>query len=258
MQLRTRRGTKKLGNFGIEIEFFGVDHSLLAAKIRERGIGCNVEGYNHSVRNHWKIVNDSSIYGNFSGELVSPILNGEEGLRQVEIVCEVLGECNAKVNRSCGLHVHHDAADFKVSQLKNFVDFYKKCEIEIDKMMPASRRGETNSYCKSVLNAEKEEFLEDRYYKVNLTSFYRHGTIEFRHHSGTVEFEKIKNWIIFTALIVGRCRRTVKINYQNNLNWREIRKLLGIDTSYVAEKVSPVLNEMVKYIETRMDHFANA
>jgi hypothetical protein len=30
----------------------------------------------------------------------------------------------------------------------------------------------------------------------------RHKTIEFRHHSGSIEFEKIKNWIYFLHHLV--------------------------------------------------------
>ena len=37
----------------------------------------------------------------------------------------------------------------------------------------------------------------DRYYKVNVMSYNNHRTIEFRQHSGTTEYEKIKNWIDF-------------------------------------------------------------
>ena len=34
-----------------------------------------------------------------------------------------------------------------------------------------------------------------RYKKLNLMSFWQHGTVEFRHHQGTVEAQKAENWV---------------------------------------------------------------
>ena len=42
----------------------------------------------------------------------------------------------------------------------------------------------------------------DRYYKVNAVAYERHQTIEFRQHSGTTEYEKIANWVMFLAKLV--------------------------------------------------------
>ena len=42
----------------------------------------------------------------------------------------------------------------------------------------------------------------DRYFKVNPISYDRHKTIEFRQHSGTTDYEKISNWILFLAKLV--------------------------------------------------------
>ena len=60
---------------------------------------------------------DSSLNGNDTFELVSPILVGEAGLRELEKVCWVLDLCDVKVNESCGLHVHIDAAGFSMALL---------------------------------------------------------------------------------------------------------------------------------------------
>lgn len=86
--------------------------------------------------------------------------------------------------------------------------------------MPESRRGDTNRYCKSIeqrfrpsndlelsnvynkiIQCRRLETLSSvvtdrsRYYKINIEAYWRHKTVEFRHHSGTIEFEKISNWI---------------------------------------------------------------
>ena len=100
--------------FGIEIEAYNCSRERLARELRESGIEVVVEGYNHTTRPHWKLVTDSSLNGNDTFELVSPILVGEAGLRELEKVCWVLELCDVKVNGSCGLHVHIDAAGFSM------------------------------------------------------------------------------------------------------------------------------------------------
>ena len=50
----------------------------------------------------------------------------------------------------------------------------------------------------------------DRYYKVNAVAYDRHKTIEFRQHSGTIEYEKISNWVMFLA-------RLVEYSYKNEI-----------------------------------------
>ena len=60
--------------FGIEIEAYNCSRERLARELREAGIEVTVESYNHTTRPHWKLVTDSSINGNDTFELVSPIL----------------------------------------------------------------------------------------------------------------------------------------------------------------------------------------
>ena len=105
--------------FGIEIEAYNCSRERLARELREADIEVTVESYNHTTRPHWKLVTDSSINGNDTFELVSPILVGEAGLRELEKVCWVLDLCDMKVNGSCGLHVHIDAAGFSMETWRN-------------------------------------------------------------------------------------------------------------------------------------------
>mgnify|MGYP002225217285 FL=1 len=140
--------------FGIEIEAYNCSRERLARELREVGIEVTVESYNHTTRPHWKLVTDSSISGNDTFELVSPILVGEAGLRELEKVCWVLDLCDVKVNGSCGLHVHIDAAGFSMETWRNLALSYKHLEPVIDKFMPASRRD--NYYCKGLGHVSDE------------------------------------------------------------------------------------------------------
>lgn len=202
--------------FGVEFEAYNVRMHDLKRALNNEGINCEVEGYNHTTSRHWKLVTDSSIRGEKAFELVSPILYGQAGLEEVERVCTVLNQMNAKVNRFCGTHVHIDASGFSMDVWKRIYINYARIESVIDDFMPLSRKN--NVYCKtftSINNLEskikrattladiaRNVFGNSRYYKVNPLSYSRHKTCEFRQHSGTVEYEKISNWIIFLHNLV--------------------------------------------------------
>lgn len=194
--------------FGIEIEAYNCTREKLASELRAAGINVAVEGYNHTTRNHWKLVTDSSLTGNNTFELVSPVLEGEAGLKELKKVCWVLEYCDVKVNDSCGLHIHMDAADFDLQTWKNLALSYKHLERVIDSFMPQSRR--QNYYCKGLssisaadiqaaqnINDLRAAFGNNRYRKVNLEAYARHRTVEFRQHSGTTNFTKMENWVRF-------------------------------------------------------------
>jgi hypothetical protein len=123
----------------------------------------------------------------------------------------------AKVNKTCGLHIHFDASAFNLTTWKNLYKNYARVEKLIDGFMPESRRANNNTYCKSMrvnnfetkINEatslqEIETRITDRnrYYKLNTQSFWRQGSVEFRQHSGSVDYKKVSNWILFLARLV--------------------------------------------------------
>ena len=201
-------------NFGVEIEACNCTRERLARELTAAGINVQVEGYNHTDHtDHWKLVTDSSLSGNNTFELVSPILHGEQGLEELEKVCWVLDLCNAKVNDTCGLHVHMDAAEFDLATWKNLILTYKRLEGVIDNFMPHSRRN--NHYCKALtaitensikharnIGELRAAFFHNRYHKVNLEAYARHRTVEFRQHGGSTNFTKMSAWIHFLAKMI--------------------------------------------------------
>lgn len=218
--------------FGIEIEGFGITREAACRAIRAVGVDVEIEGYNHHTRPQWKIVTDSSVTNtgtglNYGGwEVVSPILRGEEGLAEVAKVAEALDRAGAKVDRSCGFHVHVDARDLQANEIMTVVRRYAEFETKIDSFMPASRRGDSNSFCQSmgqflnrypVSSSSIDRLRNDvynyrcrddaRYWKVNLQAFLRHGTIEFRQHSGTRNAQKMVNWVRFCLGFVEASRK---------------------------------------------------
>ena len=92
--------------------------------------------------------------------------------------------------------------------------------------MPASRRGDANTYCRSmrvagweakIANATDLRGMEmavtraSRYFKLNVQAYWRHKTAEFRQHSGTVEYQKIANWVLFTSRLI-EFSKTQRVN----------------------------------------------
>ena len=225
--------------FGIEIEAHGIDRNRVAQALRSAGINCNAEGYNHDTSAAWKVVTDASLNGTETFELVSPILEGQNGLDQVKTVSEVLTRLGAQINKSCGLHVHFDASGMNLDNWKRLITNYATLEGTIDSMMPQSRRGQTNSYCKSmkindlqtkINNARTLDNLRNifssRFHKINTQAFSRHRTIEFRQHSGTFEAEKMINWILFLHNLVDFS----KDNTIENDSFNEFKKFNSTET----------------------------
>jgi len=202
--------------FGVEIECFNIERDALIQAAQRKSVSVHSEGYNHeNNRRYFKLVSDASIYGENPVECVSPILKGAAGMDSLKAVCDALNECGARVNKSTGLHVHFDARGLSETHFCNIIKNYRFIERAIDTFMPDSRRANNNTYCKSMnqlyrLNwidgvqtrDELIRYIDTRYYKVNVLAFQRHGTIEFRQHSGTTDFVKIERWIFFLRKLI--------------------------------------------------------
>jgi len=251
--------------FGIELEVIADGHQV-ARNMTAAGLPTQYEGYNHRTRNVWKVVYDASVSGGC--ELVSPPLKGIEGLEQIETACRVLNEMGARVNRSCGFHVHHDARDFKVQNLRNVVQLYAAYESEIDKMMPASRRGNANGFLRSlkqhacletsahgIVASQNVSYRTDaRYTKVNVNAFTQHGTVEFRQHSGTVDAEKVIAWVILTQRMMERCKGTRKAPTAEQGRIRNILQSLGI-RNCAGDQLEAGELALRNYVNARREYF---
>jgi hypothetical protein len=264
-------------SFGIEIETFGRERYEVADALCDAGIPCTIQEYNHEVCSDWKIVSDSSVYNGF--ELVSPPLKGEEGFSTVRKVFGVLSTLGLQVDRRCGFHVHVDANDLTAPDLLCIARRYGNFEHYIDAVMPPSRRLDKNHYCLSMnhffdnysetINQCRypDDFarkIDDRYYKVNICSFNRHGTIEFRQHSGTVDVTKAINWIMFCLHITEDTKqhnrtaeldsRNIYLNEAAATRFRRIIEMLlnGEDLATIADTCDVRLSTLREIIKQRV------
>lgn len=192
--------------FGVELEIAGLTVERAAAALRSAGINVRAEGYNHHTRTYWKVLTDASVMGGC--EVVTPPLRGEAGMTELRTAMAALRAAGATVNSSCGMHVHVDMDGLTGDQIARTVEAYTNRQDTIDRMVAPSRRATGNvMYCRRMSAGEVEavtmNFREsrqaprytDRYRTVNVSSFPKYGTVEFRQHQGTVSSRKAVAWI---------------------------------------------------------------
>ena len=206
--------------FGVELEC-SVPYNQICS---ENANMFKYAGYTHqNERKMFKFVTDTSVNaGDDNIECVSPVLGGNKtGYATLRKACKILSDKNAKVNSSCGYHVHIGAANLTEEQYVNVFINYQKCEKVIDTFMQKDRRASNAYYCRSLkgLDFSHCRTREDvqmvfghgtinswrgsaRYYKVNAMAYVGHKTIEFRHHGGTTNAEKVENWVKFCMALV--------------------------------------------------------
>jgi hypothetical protein len=171
---------------GVEIECF-VPESIGRERLAEVFLSLNLEDC-------IEVKSDGSIrpYSGHKGIELTVLARQSEVADVLRRTCEALVILKARVNKSCGLHVHIDMRhrDPSISGER-----LVKSQALLYKVVPASRRN--NSYCK---RTKKRADLygyqcAGRYQAINFVSLDRHNTIEVRLHSGTTDYSKILNWV---------------------------------------------------------------
>jgi hypothetical protein len=201
--------------FGMEFECFHPtqDAASSTAKIIRAitNMGYRAKSSNYTGRDYdqWQVKPDGSLspYGK-ALELVAPTLPGTpESFEQVRKVVEWLGANGFDVNRSCGFHVHINAADLTAAEQAAVAFRYHLHRADINAVLPPSRHN--GSYCMALDNraeAKVKQALggratvwghDERRVAVNLehaNSGPSGRRIEFRQHSGTLNWGKIFGW----------------------------------------------------------------
>lgn len=266
--------------FGIELEVvskmdrLGIRNLLSAAGIQAyRGY------YDSPISGGWRLGTDQSIsttrQQRTNGyietmEIVSPPLSGADGLREVERVVQAIHP-QVSANMTCGQHVHVDLAGIRVDELRRLSAAWLKHEWLMNLLIPPSRRYRSNSYCydngRRMLAFNGAEFghqqslelqrvsrlrtvrrvrqeMEDgieKYRKFNLTSMMRHGTVEFRHWSGTGDPEKVLRNIQFSVGFVSEFLDTdmVQADTERPSLWAATADLLTRLSRWVGDNQFP-------------------
>jgi len=224
--------------FGIEIETLGRTRADVARAIQSV-VGGSVahEGGAYDawqvtdLRNRvWKAVTDASINAprDLQAEVVSPVLAYED-LDQLQEVVRALRRAGARVDPSCGLHVHADGSAFDGRSLANLAKMVYKQEPLILHALGVSaarqarytrpldpefiRRIEAahprtlddlNPLWYGYRNTNPTHYCPTRYRIVNLHSMWFRGTVEYRAFEATLHAGKVKAYIQFCLAITAK------------------------------------------------------
>lgn len=146
---------------------------------------------------------------------------------------DTLKGMGARVNKSCGLHVHLDQRG-NPSVVETFHKLVRSLGL-LYTLVPKSRRSE-NQYCYKNNHADFGKARnESRYRAINASSYDKYNTLEVRLFGGTLEADKIVNWVeILWAIANGkdvlRCPKnfdtaTAYWNFSDeNIAWAKARQ----------------------------------
>lgn len=258
---RMRREVKTtllpINAFGVEFEGYGIGQDILAAALTEAGLPCVVEGYNHQTRDHFKVVSDGSIRGERPFELVTPKLFGASGFEKIRTLTTVVRRQGGDANASTGLHVHVDAWNCGIREARSLLVFWERIQPVVLMLVPPSRR--TSTYCRPVTPALVEAVRRmrsvaqlgriERYFNLNLSAYARHGTFEFRLHSGTFNADKVVSWVVFVLLVTAAARRGIDPESVPQ-TWEGIAEAIGLSSG------TSVVRQAHRYLSERYALFS--
>jgi hypothetical protein len=195
--------------YGVEIECFVPVAALVAENVQigSYHAGRQIPG----MPEGWNAQRDGSIVPNLAGyapiEVVSPVLRGADGLRQIKAVLATLAAWGAKVNRTCGFHVHVGWQGTPET-LRRLVCLGANFQTALFASTGTLAR-ERGNYCKPIKNSFRGlrfdvttysamgNIAGDRYHVINLANLFTANkpTVEFRGAPGTLNFGKIVAYV---------------------------------------------------------------
>ena len=230
--------------FGVEVEMTGITReqaanalaSYFGTEARHKGGAYDTWTVKDPEGKEWKLMSDSSIVaekktGNvyvpvndtcYRVEMVTPKLTYPEMGKFQECVRQVR-HAGAKVNQSCGLHVHVDSANHNCQSLKNLLSIMFSKEDLLFKALQVNEKRAEN-YCKKVREpmlrqarklsggssgsmtelekiwyegniGDRDHYNWTRYFAANIHSMFYRGTVEFRMFNSTLHAGKAAAYV---------------------------------------------------------------
>lgn len=238
--------------FGVEIEMTGITRQR-AARVIQTVVGGTVthtgtyydawECFAPDGR-RWKAMYDGSIMttGNSltSCEVVTPILTYAEDMDTLQEVVRALRKAGAKVNASCGLHIHVDGSAHNAKTLRNMINivnrrnellyqalavpYSRRCRWckpmnqdfmkELNEKKPKSLRTiEDDWYAECPYEDRSRHYNPSRYHFLNLHAYFHgHGTLEFRCFNSTLHAGEVRAYV---ALVLAMNDSALNVKYVN-------------------------------------------
>jgi len=175
---------------------------------------------------------------NYSCEIVSPICVYSD-IETVQALVRLLRSAGARVNNSCGIHVHINAAPHTAQSLRNLANIFASRE----EMLVAAlgiEESRTSQWCKKAdkgfmtrLNDSKPanhdqlktvwynggdesnvHYSSTRYRMLNLHAVFSKGTVEFRCFNSTTHAGEIKAYIQFCMAVIHQALTQRSVTYK--------------------------------------------
>ena len=190
---------------------------------------------------------------------------------------DVIRYCGARVNRSCGLHVHHHVPEIGRQPLiaRNLQHLWWRFHHVLYGLVAPSRV--TNRYCYPPQQADATQYDRcrtypqlcdvlagvSRYNGLNLVNLAVPSrlTVEWRIHSGTTDYDKIRAWVLSTQRWVEHAvQRSIHHRSEPVPNTRDGLNSLLVATglkpnSRIYHRVSPELRDVGRYLLKRWKAF---
>lgn len=238
-------------------------------------------GYTHNDGSVWEVKTD----GSCGYEVTSPAMmfSNDDELPELRSVCNALTRVGPRIDRRCGLHVHIEVRDYTWDDLRRLLALWTRYEPFFFELLPPSRRN--NQYCMPLrksswtgpesstwgvvsrgIDCTTEASFNGamrggygRYHTLNLDNFWRGGRIEFRLHSGTIDYTKIRNWTKLLLALVARVKqpqmpRISKVTANERVdgfNAYYVLKVLGLIRSRYVPDVPASNVDLLNWVEAR-------
>ena len=255
--------------FGMEVEFTGITRQEAIKALGEHfeaspiylGQGYDAWGIVDDVGRTWKVMRDGSIRAEkkagdryirtdeeaYRCEFVTPVLTYED-IPHLQEAIRAIRNAGGKVNSSCGLHIHVDAANHNRQSLKNLIAImYSKedmlfkalkvnedraqrwCQKVREPMLKKARRlsgDETKDLTKlediwyEGPSGRYDHYNWTRYYALNLHSVFYRGTVEWRCFNSTLHAGRARAYLnlclAMSAQAINQKRSVMRKTHSDN------------------------------------------
>lgn len=193
--------------FGVEIEQVGLTLRSLVNITSRLGLPTNMETrYTHEDPTRWKAVPDGSLRGRVTGECVSRILRGHDGLVELRSVLLAMKQAGSKTNASCGQHIHIGIEPFNLRTQAMVIRAHATFQHVFDLLVNPLRRNHRDyarhtewnfamHNAKSFENGDQHNANMAKYRSLNINKYGEYGTFEFRAFHGSLNPRHTVAWL---------------------------------------------------------------
>jgi hypothetical protein len=243
--------------------------NLLVIPTCHVGVEIEVEGegaIQSSSSNFWDIKNDGSLRNHGHELVLTQPTMGQSLINALNELPDLINSERADFSNRTSVHVHIDIRDMTVEHLFNMLFFYVYCEKAIFNYVGHDR--EYNNYCipwwkteelkyslYTIYSSMKEDNPNqirrtiqehmNKYSALNLKVITHFGSIEFRHHYGTHDSDRILEWI---NILLSLKQQAVNIDHEHLTFEQLINEHFTIPSALEEFMTEPVTNKGMSFL----------